>query len=198
MKCSSVKFRSGSGIAAAIAIVSLAAHAHHNSGMFDPAQIWIEGTVIRYEPVNPHVTMLLEETGADGQVRQWTIEGPHLGRIPEMHVEPKVGDTIQVCGFPLRTSVKLRVAGHDPYEMSDNFVHGHALVMADGHMEVFGSYGKLDHCIRPGDTAAQWLEFLNGSWRASRAWCNAMRTSAPSSAPQALVAEISARMELSC
>ena len=113
MKCSPVKLGSGIGVAAIIAIVSLAAHAHHNSG-------------------------------------------------------------------------------------SNNFVHGHALVMPDGHMAVFGSYGKLDHCIRPGDTPAEWLQFLNGSWRASRASCNAMRMSAPSTAPQALVAEISARMELTC
>jgi hypothetical protein len=172
--------------------------AHHNGSMFDPAPIWVKGTVVRYEAVNPHATIVLEDPRADGQVQRWTIEGPHLGRIGQMGVQPKVGDAIEVCGFALRESVSLRSSSPDPYGLSEQFVHGKALVMPDGHMESFGPYGKLDHCIRPGDSIQIWLDLLDTYPRARADWCNGLNFSIQSTAPQAVVDEINRLMANPC
>jgi len=55
------------------AIVALASaglvDAHHTGFMYDLEPIWIEGTVIRFERVNPHSVITLEEQGEDGRVR---------------------------------------------------------------------------------------------------------------------------------
>ena len=37
-------------------------------------------------------------------------------------------------------------------------VHGHVLVKSDGRMLSWGPYGKIDNCIRPGDTADKWVQ----------------------------------------
>ena len=44
----------------------------------------------------------LEEKREDGQVQQWTVEGPILARLYRMAVAPdflKAGDVIEVCGL---------------------------------------------------------------------------------------------------
>lgn len=137
-------------------------HAHHSSSMFDISKaVWIRGTVTDYRAAFPHAIIVLEEERADGAIRRWTIEGPdpiHLGR---MSVEPDVGDSIDVCGFNLRDGIAIRSASADPYGISPQFVHGHALVMPDGHWELFGSYGSLAECMRSsGGQRDSWLRFL--------------------------------------
>ncbi len=186
--------------AAALAALACAGslRARHNAGMFDAAPVWIKGTVVRYEPVNPHATIVLEESAADGRARRWTVEGPQLRRIRGMGVQPKVGDAIEVCGFALREDVSIRSSSADPYELSERFVHGHALVMPGGHLELFGPYGKLDHCIRPDDEIRMRLDFLDADARARAAWCNGLKFSMPSSAPKAVVDEINGLMADPC
>lgn len=153
-------------------------HAHHSSSMFDISNpIWVKGTVVDYKAVNPHATMLLEEEMADGDVRRWTIEGPRLGRIARMGVEPKVGDIIEVCGFNLREGLVQRESSPDPYGMSGQFAHGHVLLMPDGHWELFGAYGSLAECLRSSDEQrTSWLDFLNDSDPSVRElWCGQRR-----------------------
>ncbi len=63
---------------AAIAIASAPASAHHSVSMFDTTQeILIEGTVARFDWVNPHMYLVVETTGPDGKKVQ--IEGEGLG-----------------------------------------------------------------------------------------------------------------------
>lgn len=166
--------------------------------MFDPAPIWVTGTVVSYAPVNPHATIVLEQSRADGQVRQWTVEGPRLVRIGMMGAQPKVGDVIEVCGFALKKGLSIRSPSADPYGLSEQFVHGLVLAMPDGHFELFGPYGKLDHCIRSGDDTQVWLDFLNSYGQALVAWCNGLSFSIESIAPQAIVDEINAAMGDPC
>jgi hypothetical protein len=186
--------------AGALAVLAFAGsvRAHHNGSMFDPSPIWVSGTVTSYEPVNPHAKLVLEERTENGDVRQWTVEGPRLGRIASMGEEPEVGDTIEVCGFGLRASVLTRNGLPDPYGLSGRFVHGQALKMPDGHLEMFGSYGKLDHCLRPEDGVELWLEFLDTYRFATAAWCGGQRFSIPSIAPKAMLDEINRRMAAPC
>jgi len=113
--------------------------AHHSISMFDvTTPIWVEGRVVAYEAVNPHATMVLEER-ADGVVRRWTVEGPNLRRIAQMGTEPAVGDDMAVCGFDLKEGISTRSTTADPYGRSERFVHGHLLLLPDGHWELFGS-----------------------------------------------------------
>ena len=115
-----------------------------------------------------------------------------------MRVQPNVGDTIEVCGFALRAGLSIRSSSPDPYGLSGRFVHGHALLMPDGHLEMFGPYGKLDSCIRSNDGMQAWLDFLNTHRLAWVAWCNGLKFRAPSPAPKAIVDEIISRMTFPC
>jgi len=63
---------------AAIAIASAPASAHHSVSMFDTTkEILIEGTVARFDWVNPHMYLVVETTGPDG--KKALIEGEGLG-----------------------------------------------------------------------------------------------------------------------
>ena len=73
-------------LAALLAAISLgcvtAIHAHHSSGMFELTNaIWMQGTIVRFDRINPHSIITLEEKTRDGQVRRWAIEGPDAGQL---------------------------------------------------------------------------------------------------------------------
>lgn len=132
----------------AMPIVALACigpvRAHHSASMFDMStHIWLKGTVARYEPINPHALIELEERTDDGQVRRWTVEGPRLGRLAGLGVDDdflKVGDFIEVCGFFGKDDV-----------LRDSRVHGKVLVTPDGQKWQWGPYGRLESCVSPND-----------------------------------------------
>jgi hypothetical protein len=152
--------------------------AHHSISMIDiTTPIWVKGTVVRYEPINPHAVIALEEKLKDGQVRQWTVEGPILARLTRMGVGRDVlksGDSIEVCGFALKANL---LTGNLPRL----FLHGHMLVMPDGRLQPWGPYGKLDNCVRPDDRQQSWLDFLNGDPIARDLWCARVATLPPAS-----------------
>jgi len=187
-----------------VAITALAcvasARAHHSVGMFDLATpIWIKGSVVRYDPVNPHALFALDVRKDDGQVQQWTVEGPSLNGLRRRGVPVdflKVGDVIEVCGFPFKEDVLDRVA--DARRVSQPFMHGHVLVMPDGGMRNWGSYGRLDNCVRPGDETQAWLNFLNNDPGARERWCTSRRFPIAPFAPPALVGEINRLMASPC
>jgi hypothetical protein len=142
------------------------------------APIWVKGTVVRYEILNPHTRIELDEKLADGQVKRWTVEGPIPGRVQRMGLHEsflKQGDAIEICGFAPKS-----------YAVGLPYVHGHMIVMPDGRWSPWGPYGKLENCVRPQDAARSWLEFLNGNPFAHELWCNG--ESVPNSADTAAVA----------
>ena len=179
--------------------------AHHSVSMFDlAAPVWVKGTVVRYEPINPHAMFSLEEKKADGQVQSWRVEGPSLARLARIGAGEqflKAGDVVDVCGFlPKPEFVGPSSADVRRYSPDQKIVHGHVLVMPDGRMRSWGSYGKLDNCVRPGDQAQVWVEFLAREPLARDAWCNSTRTyvKIASTAPKALVDEIGSKMTERC
>ena len=195
----------------AVGIAALAcvapARAHHSVSMFEiSTPIWVKGTVVGYEPVNPHALFALEVRGDDGQVQRWTVEGPSLNGLSRRGVPVdvlKVGDVIEVCGFPYKADVLARVAA--TRVVPQPFVHGHLLVMPDGGMRNWGSYGRLDNCVRSGDETQRWLNFLNNDAGARERWCGSRRTPVGSRyfpvapiAPPALIGEISRLMARPC
>jgi len=187
-------------IAALICVSSL--RAHHSISMIDTSTpIWVKGTVVHYEIVNPHTMIALEERMGDGQVKRWTVEGPIVSRIQRMGVDEnflKDGDVIEVCGFAPK-AVLARQGSYEPDGVSVPFVHGHMLVMPDGEMSPWGPYGKLENCVRPGDHVQTWLDFLNTDSIARDLWCNNYRTTVPTiAASSALVDEINRLMARPC
>ncbi len=63
---------------AATALLGVPAAAHHSQAMFDQSQeILIEGTVARFDWVNPHMYLIVETKGPDGQPA--LVEGEGLG-----------------------------------------------------------------------------------------------------------------------
>jgi hypothetical protein len=63
---------------AAIAPFGAPAFAHHSQAMFDTSQeILVEGTVARFDWVNPHMYLIVETKGPDGQPA--LVEGEGLG-----------------------------------------------------------------------------------------------------------------------
>lgn len=147
----------------------------------------------------------LEERTEDGQVQQWTIEGPFPGRLNRIlalngmsgdadFLRP--GDVIEVCGFfPKRNT------GTSPnYDGAPRrFVHGQVLVMPDGRLQSWGPYGKLDNCVRPNDRPERWLNFLNADPLAREFWCNVPAfVAVASTAPKGFVDEINGLMTPPC
>jgi hypothetical protein len=65
-------------ILAATALLGVPASAHHSISMFDTTQeILIEGTVARFDWVNPHMYLIVETKGPDGKPA--LVEGEGLG-----------------------------------------------------------------------------------------------------------------------
>jgi hypothetical protein len=177
--------------------------AHHSISMFDLGKpVWVKGTVVRFEPVNPHIVFALDETMLDGQPRRWTIEGSGLNSFNRRGLARdflKAGDVIEVCGFALKEQAARRVAETSTGNLSRPDIHGHVLVMPDGQMQIFGGYGKTENCIRPADDIASWVEFLNGNRMARDVWCmRRFGASFPSVAPQGFVAEVDRLLSTPC
>jgi hypothetical protein len=73
-----MRLTAASPILAATALLGAPASAHHSVSMFDTTQeILIEGTVARFDWVNPHMYLIVETTGPDGKPA--LIEGEGLG-----------------------------------------------------------------------------------------------------------------------
>ena len=173
--------------------------AHHSISAIDTSTpVWVRGTVVRYEIVNPHTMVEVEETTGDGQVKRWTVEGPALFRFERMDLDKSFlseGDVVEVCGFtPKRLLDPAKPNGPRP-----PFVHGQLLVKANGQRSPWGSYGKMENCVRPGDETQSWVLFLNANPFARVLWCNPYRTTVPTiAASSALVDEINRLMATPC
>jgi hypothetical protein len=187
----------------AVAIVTFvcasAVRAHHSMAMFDVGRpIWIKGTVVRYEAVNPHAMIALDQKTPDGSVHRWAVEGPNLNRLRRMNVSNgflKAGDAIEICGFPFKGETPIP----DAHGAARPAAHAHMLVMPDGKMRLFGPYGKLANCIRPNDSAQLWVEFLDRDPLAREVWCRSgSDVSVSSRTPKAFVDEIDRLMANPC
>jgi hypothetical protein len=169
--------------------------------MFDAIPTWVKGTVVRYEAVNPHAIFIVEQRNEDGQLQQWTVEGPSLPRLSRMGLGAdflKVGDIIEVCAFRLDEEV-FKEAFPDRGAAPRWFAHGQVLLMSDGHMQAWGSYGKLVNCVRPDDESRAWADFLNADPSGHTAWCTGRAlVRLPTIAPVEFVDAVSALLAVPC
>ncbi len=182
-------------IRCALAMMSITAPAlaHHNIGMIDIGNpVWVRGTVTRYEPRDPHVLIHLQTREQDGHVTSLIVEGPIMNRLNRMHLARdwlEAGDVIEVCGFPFK---KAGVAALPA-------LHVQLIVMPDGRRQPWGPYGKLDNCVRPGDSAQLWVDLVNADPMAHEYWCKGVAyATTPSVAPRTLVEDVGRRIATPC
>lgn len=149
--------------------------AHHSGYMFETTPIWMKGTVIRFERLNPHTVTTLEERGDDGQVRRWRVEGPGQWQLELMGIDedvPKPGDVIEVCGFPYKAEYSNSRAAQDSDGTPRTSVAGHVLMTPNGRMQFWEPHGTIIACMRGSKEPRQsWLDFLDSSPRVRDAWC---------------------------
>jgi hypothetical protein len=133
--------------------------AHHSLVQFDTtAPLWVKGTVVRFDLVNPHVRFFLEQRGEDGQMQRWVVDGPPSNNLARMGIGPdflKAGDVIEVCGFVLKEEFasqrSLQQANSHPNALSWRALSGHLLVMPGGKRRYWSDYGVLHKCLNPGE-----------------------------------------------
>jgi hypothetical protein len=174
----------------AAALVGLACagslRAHHSGSMYDTTPIWVKGTVVRIELVNPHTVTTLDDGSGDREVSRWAVEGPGQSQLDRMGIGmdvAKVGDIIEFCAFAYKPAAELsrmfpgvdfsaRRSSPDTDPLSPQLVAGHVMVMPDGEKRLWKSHGKISECIRSTDDQRQsWLDLLNADSRAWQAWC---------------------------
>lgn len=82
------------------------AQAHHSSVPWydlNADQITVTGVVREFQFINPHVYIIIDVTGAEGQVEEWRLESTSRNRMMragwnEDSVKP--GQTVTATGFP--------------------------------------------------------------------------------------------------
>lgn len=169
--------------------------AHHSESMFEMMPEWVKGSVVEFARVNPHSVVTVEETTADGSMRRWLIEGHNPGRLDQRGFGPdylQPGDHIEFCAFPMTQRFSTAPEGGLP------FSHGLVLVLPDGQMQIWGSYGRMSNCVTPDDDVARWVEFLDSNDIAWVSWCRRFMRVPSREDSQALVDEINDALEFPC
>lgn len=106
--------------AAFAGLAPFAAQAHHSFAVyFDPSkEVTITGKVTAFRFTNPHGTVVLDVTGADGKVTEWRAETNApvvLMRRGWTRGSVKPGETVTIDGWPSRDGkpyIRLRRAVH--------------------------------------------------------------------------------------
>jgi hypothetical protein len=133
--------------------------AHHSLVQFDTTTpLWVRGTVVRFDLVNPHVRFFLDQRREDGQTQRWVVDGPPSNNLARMGIGPdflKAGDVIEVCGVVLREEFASeraqRQPNSNPSGLSGRALSGHLLVMPSGKRRYWSDYGVLHKCLNPGE-----------------------------------------------
>ena len=128
--------------------------AHHTLSNFDTEKaITVKGTIVRFERVNPHSILFVDQKREDGQIQRWAVEGPGIFQLDRMglgKVALKAGDVVEACGYVVtKEGVKLRRPISIEFNsVSGRIMDGELLVMADGQKRVWSDYGH-HKCLGP-------------------------------------------------
>jgi hypothetical protein len=118
------------------AALPLTALAHHSFAVFfdESRTIAIEGRVTSFRFTNPHATIVLDVTGANGRVSEWRVETNApvvLQRRGWTRASLRAGDLVRIDGWPSRdgraymrlrsaTGADGRAIGSAPFQSNDN------------------------------------------------------------------------------
>jgi len=181
--------------AAVAALATATADAHHSESMFETTPVWVKGKVVEYAYANPHSFVTVDGTTADEELHRWVVEGTSIFGHQRRGVGPdffRPGDVVEFCAFPVKP--QFRAA---PSEDARSFGHG-LVTIADGKMQIWGSYGMVRNCVRPEDGSDVWVDFLDGNEMARNAWCRRFQIDASTEESKALADEITRRMAEPC
>jgi hypothetical protein len=96
-------------------VTSVVARAHHSAVMFDTSrEIVVDGIVTEYDWRNPHVHMVLEITGANGEIREQRVEVGAPSVLAPLGLTPdslRVGERVSIYGNPNRADVRRSMLG---------------------------------------------------------------------------------------
>ena len=139
--------------------------AHHSLARFDTTTaVRVKGAIVRFERVNPHSIIFVDQKLADGQVQRWAVDGPAASQLTRTGFNKetlKAGDVIEVCGYVLKEDVQPqeRIVNTEPLSvdpkaatpktMSGRVLNAETLVMPDGERRSWGDYGH-HKCFEPG------------------------------------------------
>ena len=140
-------------IAAAAALAAPPALAHHSTERFDRAQeITIDGVIARYDWVNPHVYIYVEQTTDDGQTVEWEIEGGPPALLRRMGWSREMlnaGDALSVTGNPTK-------------DETFRTLYLTSMRLSDGtELDERGGFAQL---LTPGPAPARGADGINGLW----------------------------------
>lgn len=149
--------------------------AHHSLARFDTATpLWVKGTIVRFERINPHSVIFLDQEMEDGRIHRWAVDGPAVAGLAAMGVDEnslEPGDVIEVCGFATPAGVAAQKkwpagggpdAGSVAPTVQGELMNGHLLVLADGQKRFWSDYGLLHKCITDEERAS-----LQRDWRSA-------------------------------
>ena len=130
--------------------------AHHSLAQFDTTKpVRVKGAIVRFQRMNPHSILFVDQKGAGGRTERWALEGPgipHLTRLGVTDETFKAGDIIEACGYvlkegldPVRTistePISLSLKAITPKSMSGRLLTPEFLVMPDGQQRPWSDYG---------------------------------------------------------
>jgi len=193
-------------VTAALAVLACcgSAWAHHSGYMYQSTPIWLAGTVVSFEPRDPHTWTTVEVRGEDGAIRRWVVEGPGQSQVERMGIAadlPQVGDSIEFCSYPYKEEHIARFSSTDADGTPRQLIEGHVMVTADGEKRFWDPHGLLSECMRSSDEDRQsWLDFLRSDRRVMDAWCQqqAYEVIRTDTALAAYVGEIDGLLERPC
>ena len=128
--------------------------AHHSLANFDTTKaVRVKGTVVQFQPINPHSYIFVEEMATDGPSRRWAVEGPSLIQLTRKGFARDVlkrGDVIEVCGYLPKETTMWQIVNPDPsgVSLAGRLLNAELLTMPDGREQSWGDYG-VHKCFAP-------------------------------------------------
>jgi hypothetical protein len=121
--------------------------AHHSLAQFETTTaVRVKGVITRFEQVNPHSILFVDQKGGNGETERWAVEGPGITQLKRMGRDTgflKVGDVVEACGYVTKPGVESRRS------VSGRLMDGEMLVLADGRKEKWSDYGLGHKCLGP-------------------------------------------------
>jgi len=137
--------------------------AHHSLANFDTTTaVHVKGTIVRFERINPHSILFIDQKLDGGKTERWAVDGPAVRQLESMGIAKdslKAGDVIEVCGYTMKDGypaervistepISLSLKDSTPKSMTGRIMNGEMVVMPDGRKQSWSDYGQ-HHCFDP-------------------------------------------------
>jgi hypothetical protein len=124
------------------AVLASPAIAHHGFGAYwnDDTMITIQGTVTKFDWMNPHAYLYLDVKDSAGKNENWAIELYDPGKLTRAGLAKdslKMGDVVTVLGFPAKSDAVFDYLAADrneptAYAKAKRFARGKEITLANG------------------------------------------------------------------